>query len=99
LNPEKFSSRNMSRRRFSKHKSAPLSNLTQQLNNISSPISKLQYGQAVNQPLNDISNQINQKSLTSSLTSSINGFKLSDDITNEDRDDVTELENLIFGKY
>ncbi len=99
MNPEKFSSRIMSRRRFSKHKSAPLSNLTQQLNNISSPISKLQYGQAVNQPLNDISNQINQKSLTSSLTSSINGFKLSDDITNEDRDDVTELENLIFGKY
>lgn len=100
LNSEKFSTNNrytVSRRRFSKHKSAPLSNLTQQLNNISSPISKLQYGQSINQPLNDISNQINQKCLTNSLANSIGGFKLGDDISNEERDDVTELENLIFG--
>lgn len=90
----KITSRYLSRRRFSKHKSAPLTNLTQQFTNaqyISSPISM-----GIHQPLNDISNQINRK-----LTNSIqNGFKLSEEGvagSEENLDDVTELENLIFG--
>lgn len=94
LSSNKFKSKFVCRRRIlSKHKSAPLSNLTQQLNNISSPISKLQY----NQPLNDISNHMNKKVMSNSST--LNGFKMPEpDSTNDDnRDDVTELENLIFG--
>lgn len=98
----RITSRYMSRRRLSKHKSAPLTNLTQQFNNInhqSSPISKLQYGLSTctHQPLNDISNHINHKQLTNSLTNSIqNGFKLTEE-TSTPEDDVTELENLIYG--
>lgn len=96
----KLSTRYMSRRRtFCKHKSAPLSNLTKQFNNIhhqiSSPISKLQFNN--HQPLNDISNHINQKLLTNSLANSISGFKLTDDIADEQTDDYTELENLLYG--
>lgn len=82
---------------FSRHKSAPLSNLTKQFNNIqqmSSPISKLQYSNHQH-PLNDISNHINQKLLTNSLTNSINNFKLSEDVPIEENDDYDELEDLI----
>lgn len=94
LSSNKITSKFVCRRRIlSKHKSAPLSNLTQQLNSISSPVSKLQY----NQPLNDISNHMSKKLMSNSSILQ-NGFKMPEDSTNdENRDDVTELENLIFG--
>lgn len=95
----RLSNRYMTKRRFSKHKSAPLSNLTQQFINISSPISKMCHNHN-HHPLNDISNlQQSQKISTNSLTNSIqNGFKLSEEsISDEQRDDMTDLENLIYG--
>jgi hypothetical protein len=110
----KMTSKLLSRRRsiFSKHKSAPLANLTQHFNNIQTiaavaspnnsstlkPISTT----SLHQPLNDISNHINQKLTTNSLNQ-INSFKQNsiniEETTslNELIDDETDLENLIFG--
>ena len=69
---------------------------------MSSPISKIQGSSgSIHQPLNDISNQISRK-LTNSLAQPIqNGIKLNDEsgtVNEEKLDDVTELENLIYGK-
>ena len=85
---------------FSKHKSAPLSNLTYSL-----LMNQSQQQPTINenhQPLNDISNQINIKSASNNVpipsTSQIS-FKLNEEFSysDEKRDDVTDLENLIYG--
>ena len=52
------------------------------------------------QPLNDISNQFNSKSIISSLNSQLNkNIKQSDDqlYMDEQKDDVADLENMLFG--
>jgi hypothetical protein len=79
---------------FNKHKSAPLSNISystlmnQQIQNEKSFASE-------SHPLNDISNHINT---TNKYTTNMSN-KISEDMsfTDEQRDDVTDLENLIFG--
>lgn len=79
---------------FNKHKSAPLSNISystlmnQQIQNEKSFASE-------SHPLNDISNHINTTNKYATNMSN----KFSEDIsfTDEQRDDVTDLENLIFG--
>ena len=84
---------------FSKHKSAPLSNLTYSLLMNQQQIQQQDLNKngalCENQshPLNDISNHIN------SMTNSIGAAKMSEDMSfsDEQRDDVTDLENLIFG--
>lgn len=78
---------NNSKMGFNKHKSAPLSNISysalinQQMTNVCSSISE-----ASHHPLNDISNHIIQNKNISNMS-----------FSDEQRDDVTDLENLIFG--